>query len=104
MLVETGLPQKRDNRYRPSEGITTRHVKIREIIVPVSDATTDGKTVRYACELARLFSARIALVYSVPTVRMSEDVLEYSRIENYKDFVSDHIQSSGDEGLAKISK
>jgi nucleotide-binding universal stress UspA family protein len=94
---------KEDHGYRSVDKASARQDKIREIIVPVMDAANDGKMLRYACELARLFSARIALVYSVPQVTLSEDILEYSRIENYKDFVPDHMQSSGEIALSKIS-
>ncbi|MDA4112055.1 MAG: universal stress protein [Thaumarchaeota archaeon] len=48
--------------------------KVQEIIVPINNATTDGKVLRYASELARSFSARIALVYSVPPLIMTEGI------------------------------
>jgi nucleotide-binding universal stress UspA family protein len=92
-----------EGNFKPQEKSQLADEKIREIILPVTDAGTDGKILRYACELARTFSARIALVISVPPLVLSDDILEYSRIESYKDFYSDHVQSSGEAALAKIS-
>ena len=60
-----------DHTYRSADKANASQDKIREIIVPVMDAANDGKMLRCACELARLFSARIALVYSVPPVTLS---------------------------------
>ena len=39
--------------------------KLREIILPVNGSPNDSKVLRYACELARSLSARVALVYII---------------------------------------
>ncbi|MFI5419494.1 MAG: hypothetical protein ACHQ1H_00855, partial [Nitrososphaerales archaeon] len=69
--------------------------------MPITDANSDRRMLRYACELARLFSALIALVYSVVPPEITESVQEYTRIENYKDFYPDHVQAIGDLALSK---
>jgi nucleotide-binding universal stress UspA family protein len=93
---------RKSSSFNPAEGSDISDDKIREIFVPITNVD-DTKILRYACELARAFSARITLLYNVPLFNLSESMLEYSRIEGYGDFYSDHIQSSGEAALAKIS-
>jgi nucleotide-binding universal stress UspA family protein len=77
--------------------------RIREIVVPVTGSQNDIKLLRYACELARTLSARIALVCVVYPPEPSFGSSDYAKIENYHDFYSDQLESMGESMLSKLT-
>ena len=77
--------------------------KIREIVVPVTGSQNDIKLLRYACELARTLSARLALVCVINPPELSLGSSDYTKIENYRDFYSDQIESMGESMLSKLT-
>ncbi|HZW55703.1 MAG TPA: universal stress protein [Nitrososphaerales archaeon] len=79
-----------------------------EILLPINgleDRDARAKeVVQYAISMAKKFRMKIVLLYAIPNVELSDEYIQYAKIEGITDYYSSYLESISAESFSRWTK